>query len=74
MKVNLISPSMLEIPDIHLDMKWMLFDRNLKNEIQTHILLILRNTLFDEYTKQMQQTDDELYQWKLQKKAVHEKT
>ena len=65
MKANLVSPSTPEMSDVHFDMKQMLFNRDLKNEIQTHVLLVSRSTLFDEYTKQMQQTDNELYQWKL---------
>ena len=74
MKANLISPSIPEMSDIHFGMKQMLFNRDLKNEIQTHILLVLKSTSFDEYTKQMQQTDNKLYQWKLQRKAVHKET
>ena len=62
MKVNLINPSTSEMSDVHFGMKWMLFNRGLKNEIQTHILLVLKSTPFDEYTKQMQQADNELYQ------------
>ena len=74
MKVNLISPLMSEMSDIHFGIKQMLFNRNLKDEIWTHVLLISRSTLFDEYTKQVQQTDNELYWWKLQRRAVHEGT
>ena len=74
MKVNLISSLTSEIPDVHLDMKWMLFNKDLKNEIQIHVLLVLRSISFNEYTKQMQQTDNELYQWKFQRRAVYEKT
>ena len=40
----------------------MLFNRDLKNEIQIHVLLVLKSISFDEYTKQMQQADNELYQ------------
>ena len=65
---------MSEMFDIHFNIKWMLFNRDLKNEIWIHILLILKSILFNEYTKQIQQTNDELYQWKLQKKAVYKIT
>ena len=61
MKANLVSPSMSEMSDIHFGMKQILFNRDLKNEIQTHVLLISKSTLFDEYTKQVQQADNELY-------------
>ena len=61
MKANLVSPSTSGMSDVHFNIKQMLFNRDLKNKIQTHILLVLRNTLFNEYTKQMQQTDDKLY-------------
>ena len=71
-KVNLVSLSMFEMPDVHFDTKWILFNKGLKNEIWTYVLLVLKNTLFNEYTKQMQQTDNELYQWNLQRKAVYE--
>ena len=54
MKVNLISPPTFEMFDIHFGIKWMLFDRDLKNKIQTHVLLVLKSILFDEYTKQVQ--------------------
>ena len=74
MEVNLVNPSMPEMPDIHLGTKQMLFDRDLKDEIWTHVLLVSRSTLFDEYTKQVQQADDELYQWKLQRRAVYGET
>ena len=62
MKTDLISFSTSEMSDIYFGTKQMLFNRNLKNEIQTYILLILKSTLFNEYTKQMQQTDNKLYQ------------
>ena len=62
MKANLVSPSTSEMFDIHLSTKHMLFNRDLKNEIQIHVLLILRNILFNKYVKQIQQADDELYQ------------
>ena len=65
MKMNLINLSMFRIPDVHFDMKWILFNRGLKDEIWIHVLLVLRSISFDEYTKQMQQADDELYWWKL---------
>ena len=61
MKTNLVSPSTFELSDVHLGTKHILFNRNLKNEIQTYILLILKSTLFNEYVKQMQQADDKLY-------------
>ena len=60
-EVNLVSLSTSEISDVHFNMKWMLFNRDLKNEIWIHVLLILKNILFDKYIKQMQQTNDELY-------------
>ena len=74
MKANLISLSIFEIFDVHFNMKQMLFNKGLKNEIQTHILLVLKSTSFNEYTKQMQQADNELYWWKLQRRAVHRGT
>ena len=61
MEANLVSFPTSGMPDIYLDTKQMLFNKDLKNEIQTHILLISRSTPFDEYIKQVQQTDDELY-------------
>ena len=61
MKMNLISPSMSEMLDVHLGTKQMLFNRDLKDEIWTYVLLISKSILFDEYAKQMQQADDELY-------------
>ena len=61
-KVNLISLSISEISDIHFGTKQMLFNRGLKNEIWIYVLLISRSTLFNEYIKQMQQADNELYQ------------
>ena len=73
-KVNLVSPSTSEMFNVHFSTKQMLFDRNLKDEIQTHILLILRSISFNKYTKQVQQTDDELYQWKLQRRTVYKVT
>ena len=73
-KANLVSSLMSETSDVHFGMKQILFNRNLKNEIWTHILLISKSTPFNEYTKQVQQTDNELYQWKLQKRAVYEIT
>ena len=60
--MNLVSPSTSKMLDIHFGTKQILFNRDLKNEIQTHILLILKSILFNEYIKQMQQTDNELYQ------------
>ena len=51
MKTNLINPPTSEMSDIHFGTKQILFNRNLKNEIQTYILLILKNILFDEYIK-----------------------
>ena len=33
MKVNLVSPSTSEMPDVHLGMKQILFNRGLKNKI-----------------------------------------
>ena len=74
MKVNLISLSMSEMLDIHFDMKQMLFNRDLKNEIWIYVLLVSRSISFNEYTKQVQQANNELYQWKLQRRAVHEGT
>ena len=65
MKANLVSPLMFEMPDVHFSTKWMLFNRGLKDEIQTHILLIPKSTPFNKYIKQVQQADNELYQWKL---------
>ena len=62
MKVNLVNLSTPEMSDVHFDTKWMLFNRNLKNEIQTHILLILKSISFNKYIKQMQQADNKLYQ------------
>ena len=59
--MNLINSLTFEMSDIHFDMKWILFNRGLKDEIQIYILLILRSILFDEYTKQVQQADDKLY-------------
>ena len=53
MKINLISFSMSEISDIYFNTKQILFNRDLKNEIQTYILLILISTLFNEYIKQI---------------------
>ena len=61
MKANLVSLSISETPDIHFGTKHMLFNKGLKDEIQTHILLILKNILFNKYVKQMQQADNELY-------------
>ena len=61
MKVNLVSSPTSRMPDVHLSIKCMLFNRGLKDEIQTHVLLISKSTLFDEYVKQMQQANDELY-------------
>ena len=60
-KVNLVSFLMSEMSDVHFNIKWMLFNRDLKNEIQIYILLVLKSILFNEYIKQMQQTDNELY-------------
>ena len=54
MKMNLVSLSTPEMSDVYFGTKWMLFNRNLKNEIQTYILLVLRSILFDEYIKQVQ--------------------
>ena len=50
-KMNLVSLSMFRMFDVHFDMKQILFNRNLKNEIWIHVLLVLRSTLFDEYIK-----------------------
>ena len=61
MKANLISLSTPEMSDVHFSTKQILFNRDLKNEIQIYVLLILKSTSFNEYTKQMQQADDELY-------------
>ena len=61
MKANLISSSTFKMSDVHLNTKQMLFNRDLKNEIQTYILLVLKSTLFDKYIKQVQQIDNELY-------------
>ena len=69
--MNLVSPSTPEMSDVHFNTKQILFNRNLKNEIQTYILLVPRSILFDEYAKQVQQTDNKLYQWKLQRRAVY---
>ena len=60
--------------DVHFNTKQMLFNKSLKNKIQTYVLLIPKSTLFNEYTKQMQQADNKLYQWKLQRRAVYEVT
>ena len=53
MEVNLVSPSTPGMPDIHLGMKCMLFNRGLKDEIRTHVLLVPRSTPFDKYVKQV---------------------
>ena len=74
MKMNLVSPLMPEMPDVHLGTKHMLFNRGLKDEIWTYVLLVSRSTLFDEYVKQVQQVDNELYQWNLQKRTVYSST
>ena len=60
--------------NVHFDIKWMLFNRDLKNEIWIYVLLVSKSTLFNEYAKQMQQTNDELYQWKLQRRVVYKVT
>ena len=60
-KIKLINFLIFKMSDIHFDIKQILFNKNLKNEIQIYILLISKSTLFNEYTKQMQQTDNELY-------------
>ena len=73
-KANLISSSTPEMLDVHFDTKQILFNKSLKNEIWTYVLLVSRSILFDEYIKQVQQTDNELYQWKLQRRAVYEGT
>ena len=52
---------MSEMFNVHFDIKQILFNKDLKNEIQTHVLLISKSILFNEYTKQMQQADNELY-------------
>ena len=62
---------MSEMSDVHLGTKHILFNRGLKNEIQTHVLLVPRSTPFNEYVKQIQQADDELYWWNLQKRTVY---
>lgn len=61
MEANLVSSLTSEMPDVHLDMKQMLFNWGLKDEIWTHVLLISRSIPFDEYVKQVQQADNELY-------------
>ena len=50
-EVNLVSPSISEMSDIHLDMKCILFNRSLKDEIWIYVLLILKSILFNEYVK-----------------------
>ena len=73
-KANLVSLSIFEMSDVYFDIKQILFNRDLKNEIQIYILLVLKSILFDEYTKQIQQTNNELYQWKFQRRAVYKET
>ena len=73
-ETNLVSFSMPEMSDVHFGTKQMLFNKNLKNKIWTYILLVSKSTSFNEYTKQMQQADNELYQWKFQRRVVHEGT